>query len=214
MWMEVRLELYETAYSNCVEDLEIRDLAVSDLRDRYFEGDHFIRTESVLYVDRESREDYGRDSYIEDGWTYVRDYPLSKELRLELRNLETAEEEFEDECVDVEDWIMSREEYEDRLVRFKGRLLNEVDYEEYFIVEENIEDFGVDYYNKWLIDGYEVYEVDLDYDLHEFLIVRHGVVVLRINPITLENQDDLIEHLSVEESLNGLEDTDGYSLRV
>lgn len=31
MWMEFRLELYETAYSNCVEDLEIQDLAVSDL---------------------------------------------------------------------------------------------------------------------------------------------------------------------------------------
>lgn len=212
MWMEVRLELYETAYSNCVADLEIGDLGASDLRDRYFEGDYVIRTESVLYVDRESRDDYGRDSYIEDGWTYVREYPLTKELRLELSILEDAEEALEDED-DVE-LVMSREEYEDRLVRFKGRLLNEVDYEEYFEVEQDIDGTNSFYYGKWLIDGYEVYEVDLDYDLHEFLIVRHGVVVLRIDPITLENQVDLVEHLNADGSLNGLEDTDGYSLRV
>lgn len=212
MWMEVRLELYETAYSNYVADLEIVNLGASDLRNRYFEGDHFIRTESVLYVDRESRDDYGRDSYIEDGWTYVRDYPLSKELRLELSILEDAEEALED-VGDVE-LVMSREEYEDRLARFKGRLLNEVDYEEYFEVEQDIDGTDSFYYGKWLIDGYEVYEVDVDYDLHEFLIVRHGVVLLRIDPITLENQVDLIEHLNADGSLNGLEDTGGYSLRV
>lgn len=212
MWVEVRLELYETAYSNCVADLEIGDLGASDLRDRYFEDDNVIRTESVLYVDRESREDYGRDSYIEDGWVYVREYPLSKELRAELSILEDAEDALED--VGDEELVMSREEYEDRLARFKGRLLNEVDYEEYFDVEQDIDGTDSFYYGKWLIDGYEVYEVDLDYDLHEFLIVRHGVVVLRINPITLENQVDLVEHLNADESLNGLEDTDGYSLRV
>lgn len=212
MWMDVRLELYETAYSNCVVDLEIGNLGVSDLRNRYFEGDHFIRTESVLYVDRESRDDYGRDSYIEDGWVYVREYTLSKELRFELSILEDVEEDLED--VGDEELVMSREEYEDRLDRFKGRLLNEVDYEEYFEVEQDAEGTDSFYYGKWLIDGYDVYEVDLDYDLHEFLIVRHGVVVLRINPITLENQYDLVGHLNADGSLNGLEDTDGYSLCV
>lgn len=66
----------------------------------------------------------------------------------------------------------------------------------------------------WTRYGYEIVEVPFDHDLHQFNVVRDGEVLYEINPVTLEDQAQIIADLDAGHDVNGWEDGKGNTISI
>ncbi|PEI44624.1 hypothetical protein [Bacillus pseudomycoides] len=66
----------------------------------------------------------------------------------------------------------------------------------------------------WNREGYQVEEVELDYDLHAFEIVKDEEVIAKITPNTIEDMKQIIEDLDNGEDVNGWEDGMGNTISI
>ncbi|MCR8860382.1 hypothetical protein NQ113_24740 [Bacillus pseudomycoides] len=66
----------------------------------------------------------------------------------------------------------------------------------------------------WNREGYQVEEVELDYDLHAFEIVMDEEVIATITPNTIEDMHQIIEALDNGEDVNGWEDGMGNTISI
>ena len=68
-------------------------------------------------------------------------------------------------------------------------------------------------YKKWEREGYEILEVDYDYDLHCFEVVKDGEVVTKIlttiYPDSIEQMEEDIRQLDCGLGVDGWEDGNG-----
>ena len=67
---------------------------------------------------------------------------------------------------------------------------------------------------KWERKGYEVREVEFDYDLHEFEIVKDGEVIASITPADIEDMNRIISALDAGEEVDGWEDGMGNTIVI
>jgi uncharacterized protein YkuJ len=67
----------------------------------------------------------------------------------------------------------------------------------------------------WVRNGYKVVEVEFDYDLHQFEVVRdNGEIVATITPSDLDNQNEIIKALDAGEDVEGWEDGHGNTISI
>lgn len=67
----------------------------------------------------------------------------------------------------------------------------------------------------WERDGYKVVEVEFDYDLHQFEVVRdNGEIVATITPPDLNSQKEIVEALDAGEGVDGWEDGHGNTISI
>lgn len=67
----------------------------------------------------------------------------------------------------------------------------------------------------WERVGYKVIEKELDYDLHEFDIIKdEGEVIATITPGSIEDMEDVVTALNNGENVDGWEDGMGNTIRV
>ncbi|PEA83809.1 hypothetical protein [Bacillus pseudomycoides] len=66
----------------------------------------------------------------------------------------------------------------------------------------------------WNREGYQVEEVELDYDLHAFEIVKDEEVIATITPDKIEDMHQIIEALDNGEDVNGWEDGMGNTISI
>lgn len=67
----------------------------------------------------------------------------------------------------------------------------------------------------WERDGYEVREVEFDYDLHAFVVVRDsGEIVATIIPPDLNAQKEIVEALNAGEGVDSWEDGMGNTITI
>ena len=67
----------------------------------------------------------------------------------------------------------------------------------------------------WERTGYKVIEVEFDYDLHQFQIVRdNGEIVATITPPDLNSQKEIVEALDAGEGVDGWEDGHGNTISI
>jgi len=67
----------------------------------------------------------------------------------------------------------------------------------------------------WERTGYKVIEVEFDYDLHQFQIVRNnGEIIATITPPDLDNQNEIIKALDAGEEVDGWEDGMGNTITI
>lgn len=66
----------------------------------------------------------------------------------------------------------------------------------------------------WNREGYQVEEVELNYDLHAFEIVKDEEVIATITPNTIEDMKQIIEDLDNGEDVNGWEDGMGNTISI
>jgi hypothetical protein len=67
----------------------------------------------------------------------------------------------------------------------------------------------------WTRKGYMVREIEFDYDLHQFEVVRdNGEIIATITPPDLDNQNEIIEALNAGEDVNGWEDGVGNTITI
>ena len=67
---------------------------------------------------------------------------------------------------------------------------------------------------KWERVGYIVQEVEFNFDLHEFEVVKNDVIVATITPHTIEDMDHIITALDNGEDVNGWEDGMGGTVSI
>lgn len=67
----------------------------------------------------------------------------------------------------------------------------------------------------WERNGYKVIEVEFDYDLHQFEVVRdNGEIVATITPFDLDDQNDIIKALDAGQGVEGWEDGHGNTITI
>jgi len=67
----------------------------------------------------------------------------------------------------------------------------------------------------WTRKDYTVREIEFDYDLHQFEVVRdNGEIVATITPADLANQKEIIEALNAGEDVDGWEDGMGNTITI
>ncbi|HHB3507858.1 TPA: hypothetical protein ACORDH_004992 [Bacillus cereus] len=66
----------------------------------------------------------------------------------------------------------------------------------------------------WEREGYKVLEVELDFDLHAFEVVKGEEVVATITPNTIEDMNQIIEDLNKGEDVDGWEDGMGNTISI
>lgn len=66
----------------------------------------------------------------------------------------------------------------------------------------------------WERKGYEVVEVELNGDLHEFEVVKDGEVIATITPDTIEDMEQIIADLDNGEDVDGWEDGMGNTISI
>jgi uncharacterized protein YkuJ len=67
----------------------------------------------------------------------------------------------------------------------------------------------------WVRNGYKVVEVEFDYDLHQFEVVRdNGEIIATITPFDLDDQNDIIEALDAGQGVEGWEDGMGNTITI
>ena len=67
----------------------------------------------------------------------------------------------------------------------------------------------------WTRNGYKVVEVEFDYDLHQFEVVRdNGEIVATITPFDLDDQKDIIKALDAGQGVEGWEDGHGNTITI
>ena len=67
----------------------------------------------------------------------------------------------------------------------------------------------------WVRNGYKVVEVEFDYDLHQFEVVRDsGEIIATITPFDLDDQNDIIEALDAGQGVEGWEDGHGNTITI
>ena len=67
----------------------------------------------------------------------------------------------------------------------------------------------------WTRNGYKVVEVEFDYDLHQFEVVRdNGEIVATITPFDLDDQNDIIKALDAGQGVEGWEDGHGNTITI
>ena len=66
----------------------------------------------------------------------------------------------------------------------------------------------------WEREGYIVREVEFDYDLHEFEVVKDGEVIATITPADLDDMDRIISNLDAGEGVDGWEDGMGNTISI
>ena len=67
---------------------------------------------------------------------------------------------------------------------------------------------------KWKREGYTITEVDFDYDLHCFEVVKDGEVVATIYPDSIEQMEEDIKQLDCGLGVDGWEDGRGNSIDI
>lgn len=66
----------------------------------------------------------------------------------------------------------------------------------------------------WEREGYFVREVELDYDLHMFEVVKGDEVIATIVPPAIEDMNDVIAELDAGADVNGWEDGMGNTIYI
>jgi hypothetical protein len=67
----------------------------------------------------------------------------------------------------------------------------------------------------WTRKGYTVREIEFDYDLHQFEVVRdNGEIIATITPFDLDDQNDIIEALDAGQGVEGWEDGMGNTITI
>lgn len=66
----------------------------------------------------------------------------------------------------------------------------------------------------WIRKGYQVVEVELDGDLHEFEVIKNDDVVATITPSSIEDMKQIVADLDAGEDVNGWEDGMGNILSI
>lgn len=66
----------------------------------------------------------------------------------------------------------------------------------------------------WERENYTVNEIEFDYDLHEFEVVKDGEVIATITPDTVEDMEDMANALDNGADVNGWEDGMGNIVNV
>ena len=67
----------------------------------------------------------------------------------------------------------------------------------------------------WVRNGYKVVEVEFDYDLHQFEVVRDsGEIIATITPFDLDDQNDIIKALDAGQGVEGWEDGHGNTITI
>lgn len=66
----------------------------------------------------------------------------------------------------------------------------------------------------WEREGYTVVEVEHNFDLHAFDIIKKEKVVATITPNTIEEMNQIIEDLNNGEDVNGWEDGMGNTISI
>lgn len=66
----------------------------------------------------------------------------------------------------------------------------------------------------WEREGYKVVEVEFDYDLHQFEVVRDEEVLYTITPPDMGTQESIIADLDAGEDVNGWEDGSGNTISI
>lgn len=61
----------------------------------------------------------------------------------------------------------------------------------------------------WKRDSYKVEEVEYDYDLKEFDVIKNGEPIATITPYSIETMNQIIEDLDNGEDVDGWEDGKG-----
>jgi hypothetical protein len=66
----------------------------------------------------------------------------------------------------------------------------------------------------WEREGYYVREVEFDYDLHAFEVIKDNEIIATITPATIEDMNLIISDLDNGEDVNGWEDGNGNTVHV
>ena len=66
----------------------------------------------------------------------------------------------------------------------------------------------------WEREGYIVREVEFDYDLHEFEVVKDGEMIATITPADLDDMTDIVAALDSGEDVEGWEDGMGNTISI
>ncbi len=67
----------------------------------------------------------------------------------------------------------------------------------------------------WERNGYKVREVEFDYDLHQYQVIRdNGEIIATITPASLDDQNDIIKALDAGQGVEGWEDGHGNTITI
>lgn len=66
----------------------------------------------------------------------------------------------------------------------------------------------------WEREGYKVVEVEYNFDLHAFDVIKKEEVVATITPNTIEEMNQIIEDLNGGEDVDGWEDGMGNTISI
>ncbi|PFX43534.1 hypothetical protein COL32_14495 [Bacillus pseudomycoides] len=66
----------------------------------------------------------------------------------------------------------------------------------------------------WNREGYKVVEIELDFDLHAFEVIKDEELIATITPNTIEDMQQIIEDLDNGENVNGWEDGMGNTISI
>ncbi|PFY13880.1 hypothetical protein [Bacillus pseudomycoides] len=66
----------------------------------------------------------------------------------------------------------------------------------------------------WNREGYQVVEIDFDFDLHAFEVIKDEELIATITPNTIEDMQQIIEALDNGEDVNGWEDGMGNTISI
>ncbi|PFW93922.1 hypothetical protein [Bacillus pseudomycoides] len=64
----------------------------------------------------------------------------------------------------------------------------------------------------WNREGYKVVEIEFDFDLHAFEVIKDEELIATITPNTIEDMEQIIEDLDNGEDVNGWEDGMGNTI--
>ncbi|KFN12822.1 hypothetical protein [Bacillus pseudomycoides] len=64
----------------------------------------------------------------------------------------------------------------------------------------------------WNREGYKVVEIEFDFDLHAFEVIKDEELIATITPNTIEDMQQIIEDLDNGEDVNGWEDGMGNTI--
>lgn len=68
--------------------------------------------------------------------------------------------------------------------------------------------------NTWTREGYQVVEVAMDADLHQFEVIQDGEVIAKIVPADIEAMEQIVSDLNEGEDVNGWEDGMGNTIYI
>ena len=66
----------------------------------------------------------------------------------------------------------------------------------------------------WKREGYIVKEKEFDFDLHEFDVIKNGLVIATITPDSLRLMQEIIVDLNRGDSVDGWEDGKGNTIQI